>query len=56
MKNTWTRGHFRETIIDNVLSNEYLTAMCIEDYISSMSDNEIDEWAKTYIQTGVMKK
>lgn len=55
-KETWTRGHFRETILDNVLSNQYLTAMCIEDYISSMSEEELDKWVKEFIQTGVIKK
>ena len=55
-KETWTRGHFRETILDNVLSDQYLTAMCIEDYISSMSEAELDTWAKTFIQTGAIKK
>ena len=52
MKDTWTRGHFRETIIDNVLSDQYLTAMCIEDYISSKSEKELDEWVKTYTYLG----
>ena len=55
-KETWTRGHFRETILDNVLSDQYLTAMCIEDYISSMSDEKLDKWVKEFIQTGVIKK
>mgnify|MGYP003111743422 CR=1 FL=1 len=54
-KDTWTRGHFRETILDNVLSDQYLTAMCIEDYISSMSDEDLDTWVKTYLQTGAFK-
>jgi hypothetical protein len=54
-KETWTRGHFRETILDNVLSDQYLTAMCIEDYISSMSEAELDTWVKTFIQTGAVK-
>ena len=55
-KKTWTRGHFRETILKNVLSDQYLTAMCVEDYISSMSEKELDKWVKTFIQTGVIKK
>ena len=54
-KETWTRGHFRETILDNVLSDQYLTAMCIEDYIDSMSEKELDKWVKTFIQTGKIK-
>ena len=55
-KETWTRGHFRENILNNVLADQYLTAMCVEDYISSMSEEELDEWVKTFIQTGVIKK
>ena len=55
-KKAWTRGHIHETILDNVLSDQYLTAMCVEDYISSMSEEELDEWVKTFIQTGVIKK
>ena len=55
-KNSWTKGHFRETILDNVLSDQYLTAMCIEDYISSMSDKNLDSWVKTYIQIGAISK
>ena len=51
-KNTWTRGHFRETIIDNVLSMKDLTAACIEDYISSKSEEELDEWIKAYMYLG----
>jgi hypothetical protein len=52
MKNTWTRGHFRETIIDNVLAQKDLTAACIEDYISSKSEKELDEWIKAYMYLG----
>ena len=55
-KKTWTRGHFRENILNNVLADQYLTAMCVKDYISSMSEEELDEWVKTFIQTGVIKK
>ena len=55
-KNTWTKGHFRETILDKVLSDQYLTAICIEDYISSMSDKSLDKWAKTFISSGGIKK
>ena len=55
-KKTWTRGHIHETILDNVLSDQYLTAMCVEDYISSMSEEELDNWVKEFIQTGVIKK
>ena len=51
-KKTWTRGHFRETIIDNVLSMKDLTAACIEDYISSKSEKELDEWIKAYMYLG----
>ena len=53
---TWTKGHFHQTILNNVLSDQYLTAMCVEDYISSMSEEELDKWVKTFIQTGVIKK
>ena len=49
-ENTWTKGHFRETILDKVLSDQYLTAMCIEDYISSMSDAGLKKWVKTFIE------
>ena len=56
MKEAWTRGHFHETILKNVLKDEYLTAMCVEDYISSMSEKELDEWVKTFIQTGSIKE
>jgi len=55
-KTTWTRGHFHETILKNVLSDQYLSAMCVEDYISSMSKEELDKWVKEFIQTGVIKK
>jgi len=55
-KNTWTKGHFRETVLDKVLSDQYLTAMCIEDYISSMPDKTLDKWTKTFISSGGIKK
>tara|TARA_R100000152_G_C6766021_1_gene190914 strand:- start:931 stop:1113 length:183 start_codon:yes stop_codon:yes gene_type:complete len=55
-KKTWTRGHIHETILDNVLSDQYLTAMCVEDYISSMSEEELDKWCQTFIKTGSVKK
>jgi len=48
-------GHLHKTIINNVLSDQYLTAMCVEDYLSSMSEKELDEWIKTFIQTGKIK-
>tara|TARA_R100001082_G_scaffold70639_1_gene40254 strand:+ start:354 stop:536 length:183 start_codon:yes stop_codon:yes gene_type:complete len=51
-KETFFRGHTHRTIIDNVLADQYLTAMCVEDYISSMSKEVLDEWIKTFIQTG----
>ena len=47
-------GHFHKTIINNVLDDQYLTAMCVEDYISSMPKKELDEWIKTFINTGVI--
>ena len=55
-KKAWTRGHFHETILNNVLSDQYLTAMCVEDYISSMSEEELDKWVKEFIQTGSINK
>jgi dGTP triphosphohydrolase len=45
-KTTWTRGHFREQLLDAVLSDQYLTAMCLEDYIGSMSDKEAEKFTK----------
>tara|TARA_R100000655_G_scaffold88967_1_gene129443 strand:- start:1892 stop:2128 length:237 start_codon:yes stop_codon:yes gene_type:complete len=48
-------GHLHKTIINNVLADQYLTAMCVEDYLSSMSEKELDEWIKTFIQTGKIK-
>ena len=54
-KDKWTRGHFRESVLDSVLSDQYLTAMCIEDYISSMPDKELAKWTKTYLNTGTIK-
>ena len=49
-------GHIHKTILNNVLNDQYLTAMCVEDYISSMSEEELDKWIKTFIQTGEVKK
>ena len=49
-KTTWTRGHFREKLLDKVLSDQYLTAMCIEDYIGKMSDKEAKEFTKTFVK------
>jgi hypothetical protein len=49
-------GHFHKTIINNVLDDQYLTAMCVEDYISSMPDKELDKWVKTFINKSVIKK
>ena len=37
------------------LNDQYLTAMCVEDYLSSMSEKELNEWIKTFIQTGKIK-
>ena len=51
-KKECTKGHFHETILNNVLSDQYLTAMCVEDYISAMSEKELDEWVQTFIKTG----
>ena len=49
-------GHIHKTILNNVLNDQYLTAMCVEDYISSMSEEELDKWVKTFIQTGEINK
>ena len=56
VKETFFKGHTHRTILDNVLADQYLTAMCVEDYISSMSKEELDKWVKTFIQTGVIKQ
>ena len=48
-------GHINKTIINNVLNDKYLSAMCVEDYLSSMSEKELNEWIKTFIQTGKIK-
>jgi len=55
-KKECTKGHFHETILNNVLSDQNLTAMCVEDYISSMSEKELDKWVHNFIKTGVIKK
>ena len=55
-KKECTKGHFHETILNNVLSDQNLTAMCVEDYISSMSEEELDKWVHNFIKTGVIKK
>ena len=47
-------GHLHKTIVNNVLDDQYLTAMCVEDYISSMPKKELDEWIKNFINTGVI--
>jgi hypothetical protein len=49
-------GHTHKSIINNILDDQYLTAMCVEDYISSMSEQQLDDWIKTFIQTGNIKK
>tara|TARA_B100001094_G_scaffold258955_1_gene258963 strand:+ start:1745 stop:1924 length:180 start_codon:yes stop_codon:yes gene_type:complete len=53
-KETWTKGHFHKTILNNVLADQYLTAMCVEDYISSMSEKDLDKWVQTFIKTGAV--
>jgi hypothetical protein len=30
--------------------------MCVEDYLSSMSQEELDDWIKNFINTGAIKK
>ena len=50
------KGHSHKNIINNVLNDEYLTAMCVEDYISSMSKKDLDNWIKTFINEGKIKK
>jgi len=49
-------GHIHKSIINNVLKDQYLTAMCVEDYLSSMTETELNNWIKTFINTGVIKK
>jgi len=49
-------GHINKDIINNVLDDQYLTAMCIEDYLSSMSEKELNDWIKNFINTGKIKK
>ena len=49
-------GHINKDIINNVLNDEYLTAMCVEDYLSSMPEKELNEWIKNFINTGQIKK
>jgi len=49
-------GHTHKDILNNVLNDEYLTAMCVEDYISSMNEEELNNWIKTFINTGKIKK
>ena len=47
-----SKTNFHKTILNNVLSDQYLTAMCVEDYINSMSEKDLDNWVNTFIQTG----
>jgi len=49
-------GHTHKDILNNVLNDEYLTAMCVEDYISSMNEEELNNWIKTFINTGKIKE
>tara|TARA_R100000388_G_scaffold74280_1_gene53807 strand:- start:113 stop:289 length:177 start_codon:yes stop_codon:yes gene_type:complete len=49
-------GHINKDIINNVLDDQYLTAMCVEDYLSSMSQEELNNWIKNFINTGAVKK
>ena len=55
-KEAFTRGHIHETILDKVLSDQYLTAMCIEDFISSMSEKELDKWKKNFFNYDINSK
>lgn len=50
-KGTWTNGHIHEEILDKILSNKYLSALCIQDYISSMSDADLKGWVKCFIES-----
>ena len=50
-KTTWTRGYIREKLLDAVLSDQYLTAMCLEDYIGSMSNKEAEKFTKEFTNT-----
>jgi len=49
-------GHINKDIINNVLDDQYLTAMCVEDYLSSMSEKELNNWIKNFINTGEIQK
>lgn len=44
-------GHIYKSIINNVLEDQYLTAMCVEDYLSSMNKKELDDFIKNFINT-----
>ena len=55
-KEAFTRGHIHETTLDKVLSDQYLTAMCIEDFISSMSEKELDKWKKNFFNYDINSK
>ncbi len=47
---------FRKTILNNILEDQYLTSMCVEDYLNSLTEKELDTWVKTFIQEGVITK
>jgi len=49
-------GHINKEIINNVLNDQYLTSMCVEDYLSSMNKKELDNWIKQFINEGIIKK
>ena len=49
-KDTWTKGHIYEEVLDKVLSDQYLSAMCIQDYIGSMSEKEMKKFKKTFLK------
>ena len=45
-KVTWTRGHIHEQLIDSILADEYLIATCIEDYVSTLNDSDLEDIRK----------
>ena len=45
-KVTWTRGHIQEQLINSILEDEYLIATCIEDYVSTLNDSDLEDLRK----------
>ena len=53
-----TKGHLHlhQNLLKNVLKVHNVTAMCVENYLSSMSEEELDKWVRTFYTTGFIKK